>query len=81
MRQGSWFLAAKCLALVCASLQADVFAAPFKVRLAYPTRSMSLLHVQVAVEKGLFIKHGLDVEAILIRSAVSLPALLGNEIQ
>jgi len=35
----------------------------------------------VAVEKGLFIKHGLDVEAIQIRSAVSLPALLGNEIQ
>jgi ABC-type nitrate/sulfonate/bicarbonate transport system substrate-binding protein len=33
------------------------------------------------VEKGLFIKHGLDVEAIQIRSAVSLPALLSNEIQ
>lgn len=57
------------------------FAAPAKIRLAYPTRSMSLLHIQVAAEKGLFSKHGLDVEAIQIRSAVSLPALLGNEIQ
>lgn len=52
-----------------------------KVRLAYPTRSMSVLHVQVAVERGLFAKHGLDVEAVQVRSAVSLPALLGNEIQ
>jgi ABC-type nitrate/sulfonate/bicarbonate transport system substrate-binding protein len=59
----------------------SVSAAPSKIRLAYPTRSMSLLHIQVAVEKGLFIKHALDVEAIQIRSAVSLPALLSNEIQ
>jgi ABC-type nitrate/sulfonate/bicarbonate transport system substrate-binding protein len=51
------------------------------IRLAYPTRSMSLLHIQVAVEKGLFAKQGLDVEAIQVRSAVSLPALLSNEIQ
>src|SRR5207244_3682069 len=58
-----------------------VFAALAKIRLAYPTRSMSLLHIQIAAEKGLFSKHGLDVEAIQIRSAVSLPALLGNEIQ
>jgi NitT/TauT family transport system substrate-binding protein len=58
-----------------------VSAAPLKVRLAYPTRSMSLLHIQVAVEKGFFKKHGVDVEAIQIRSAVSLPALLSNEIQ
>jgi ABC-type nitrate/sulfonate/bicarbonate transport system substrate-binding protein len=61
--------------------QVAVSAAPLKVRLAYPTRSMSLLHIQVAAEKGFFIKQGLDVEAIQIRSAVSLPALLGNEIQ
>ena len=58
-----------------------VSAAPLKVRLAYPTRSMSLLHIQVATEKGFFAKQGLDVEAIQIRSAVSLPALLSNEIQ
>jgi ABC-type nitrate/sulfonate/bicarbonate transport system substrate-binding protein len=70
-----WLLAIFLLSCVVVS------AAPLKIRLAYPTRSMSLLHVQVAVEKGLFIKHGLDVEAIQIRSAVSLPALLSNEIQ
>jgi len=81
MGQGSWLLAAQCVALVFAVFQVDVFAGSLKVRLAYPTRSMSLLHVQVAMEKRLFIKHGLDVEAIQIRSAVSLPALLGNEIQ
>jgi ABC-type nitrate/sulfonate/bicarbonate transport system substrate-binding protein len=70
-----WLLAIFLLSCVVVS------AAPLKIRLAYPTRSMSLLHVQVAVKKGLFIKHGLDVEAIQIRSAVSLPALLSNEIQ
>ena len=69
------------IATILSFLWATVSAAPLKVRLAYPTRSMSLLHVQIAVEKGLFIKHGLDVEAIQIRSAVSLPALLSNEIQ
>lgn len=58
-----------------------VSAQPVKVRLAYPTRSMSTLHIQVALEKGIFAKHGLNVEAVQIRSAVSLPALLSNEIQ
>ena len=81
MRQNAGLLAAQCVALVCAFFQGDVFAAPSKVRLAYPTRSMSLLHIQVALEKGFFARHGLDVEAIQIRSAVSLPALLSNEIQ
>src|ERR1051325_9868866 len=58
-----------------------VFSAPAKIRLAYPSRTMSLLHIQVAAEKRLFLKHGLDVEAIQVRSAVSLPALLGSEVQ
>ena len=40
-----------------------------------------MLHIQVALQRGFFIKQGLDVEAIQIRSAVSLPALLSNEIQ
>jgi ABC-type nitrate/sulfonate/bicarbonate transport system substrate-binding protein len=80
MRQFSWGIASLllCAFFPCACI---VSAAPLKVRLAYPTRSMSLLHIQVAVEKGFFIKHALDVEAIQIRSAVSLPALLSNEIQ
>jgi ABC-type nitrate/sulfonate/bicarbonate transport system substrate-binding protein len=58
-----------------------VSAAPVKVRLAYPARSMSTLHIPVALEKGIFAKYGLNVEAIQIRSAVSLSALLSNEIQ
>jgi NitT/TauT family transport system substrate-binding protein len=81
MRQFSSRVVGLGIATMFSFLWATVSAAPLKVRLAYPTRSMSLLHIQVAVEKGLFIKHGLDVEAIQIRSAVSLPALLGNEIQ
>jgi NitT/TauT family transport system substrate-binding protein len=80
MRQFSWRLGLLCVALFTLSW-VTVSAAPLKVRLAYPTRSMSLLHIQVAVEKGFFVKQGLDVEAIQIRSAVSLPALIGNEIQ
>jgi len=76
-----WRLSLLCMTAILSLPWSLVSAAPLKVRLAYPTRSMSVLHVQVAVEKGLFIKHGLDVEAIQIRSAVSLPALLGNEIQ
>jgi ABC-type nitrate/sulfonate/bicarbonate transport system substrate-binding protein len=66
MRRFSWLLGAQCVVLVCAFTRVEVFAGPLKVRLAYSTRSMSLLHVQVAVEKGLFIKHGIDVEAIQI---------------
>jgi len=81
MRKFFWLLGIPCLVAIAAFYSVDIFAAPLKVRLAYPTRSMSLLHVQVAMEKGLFVKYGLDVEAIQIRSAVSLPALLSNEIQ
>jgi ABC-type nitrate/sulfonate/bicarbonate transport system substrate-binding protein len=81
MRKFFWLLGVPCMVAMAAFYSVDIFAAPLKIRLAYPTRSMSLLHVQVAMEKGLFAKHGLDVEAIQIRSAVSLPALLSNEIQ
>jgi ABC-type nitrate/sulfonate/bicarbonate transport system substrate-binding protein len=52
-----------------------------KVRLAYPARSLSALHIRVAQEKGFYRKYGLDVEAIQIRPAVTVVALLSGEVQ
>lgn len=58
-----------------------VWADPIKVKLAYPTRGMASLPIQVALEKGLYSRHGLDVQAVQIRSPVAIAALLNNEIQ
>ena len=52
-----------------------------KVRLAYPARSLSALHIQVAQEKGIYRKHGFQVEAIQMRSAITVAALLSREVQ
>ena len=52
-----------------------------KVRLAYPARSLSVLHIQVAREKGIYEKYGLNVEAIQMRAAITVAALLSREVQ
>jgi ABC-type nitrate/sulfonate/bicarbonate transport system substrate-binding protein len=52
-----------------------------KVRLAYPARSLSVLHIQVAQEKGIYKKYGLAVEAIQMRAAITVAALLSREVQ
>lgn len=52
-----------------------------KVTLAYPARSLSVLHILVAQEKGFYKKHGLNVEAIQIRPAVTVASLLSREVQ
>ncbi len=52
-----------------------------KVRLAYPARSLSGLHIQVAHRKGFFEKHGLQVEAIQMRPTISVAALISGEVR
>jgi ABC-type nitrate/sulfonate/bicarbonate transport system substrate-binding protein len=52
-----------------------------KVRLAYPARSLSALHIQVAQKQGFFTKHGLQVEAIQMRPTISVAALLSGEVR
>jgi NitT/TauT family transport system substrate-binding protein len=52
-----------------------------KVRLAYPARSLSALHIQVAQEKGIYRKYGFQVEAIQMRATITVAALLSKEVQ
>lgn len=52
-----------------------------KVRLAYPARSLSVLHIQVAQEQGIYKKHGLQVEPIQMRPTITVAALLSKEVQ
>jgi ABC-type nitrate/sulfonate/bicarbonate transport system substrate-binding protein len=54
---------------------------PEKVRLAYPARSLSALHIQVAQEKSIYRKHGFQVEAIQMRATITVAALLSKEVQ
>jgi ABC-type nitrate/sulfonate/bicarbonate transport system substrate-binding protein len=52
-----------------------------KVRLAYPARSLSALHIQVAQERGIYRKHGFQVEPIQMRATITVAALLSKEVQ
>ncbi len=52
-----------------------------KVRMSTPARSLSTLHIRVAQEKGFFRKYGLEVEAIQMRPAISVVALISGEVQ
>lgn len=51
-----------------------------RVRLAYPARSLSALHLQVAQERGLYRKNGLEVEAIQMRPTITVAALISGEV-
>ena len=52
-----------------------------KGRLAYPARSLSGLHIQVAQKKGFYYKHRLQVEAIQMRPTISVAALVSGEVR
>lgn len=54
------------------------YAAP--IRIAYSSISGAMLPLWVAKDKGLFDKHGVDVELTYIRG-VSIEALLAGEVQ
>jgi ABC-type nitrate/sulfonate/bicarbonate transport system substrate-binding protein len=51
-----------------------------KIRLATPPPSLSYLPIHVAVQKGLFARHGFDVEVIQMAAGLAAPALLNRSI-
>lgn len=52
-----------------------------KTRLAYPSRSLSALNIRIAQEKGFYRKHGLQVEAVQVRPAVTAVALMSGGVE
>jgi ABC-type nitrate/sulfonate/bicarbonate transport system substrate-binding protein len=66
------------LITIAALLSNTVYAAP--VRIAYSSLSGAMLPLWVAKDKGLFDKHGVDVELTYIRGR-SIEALLAGEVQ
>lgn len=55
-------------------------AAPEKVRIAIATSSMAFLVPFVAKDRGLYLKHGSEVELIVMRPNIAMAALLGGDI-
>jgi NitT/TauT family transport system substrate-binding protein len=68
------------LILPAASIHAQDKAAPEKVRIAIATGSLAFLVPFVAKDRGLYLKHGSDVELIQMRPNISIAALLSGEI-
>lgn len=62
------------------SLQAQDRAGPEKVRIAIATSSMAFLVPFVAKDRGLYLKHGAEVELIQMRPNISIAAILSGEI-
>ncbi len=52
-----------------------------RTRLAYPSRSLSALSIRVAQEKGFYRNHGLQVEAVQVRPAITAVALMSGGVQ
>lgn len=75
-RLASWLA----LLLLSAPLQAQDKPAPERIRIAVATSSMAFLVPFVAKDKGLYLKHGLDVELIQMRPNISIAALLGGDV-
>lgn len=63
-----------------ASLGAQEKSAPDKVRIAIATSSMAFLVPFVAKDRGLYHKHGSEVELIQMRPNIAIAALLSGEI-
>ena len=55
-------------------------AAPEKVRIAIATSSLAFLVPFVAKDRGLYLKHGSEVELIQMRPNIAMAALLGGDI-
>ncbi len=53
---------------------------PEKVRIAIATTSMAFLVPFVAKDRGLYLKHGSEVELIVMRPNIAMAALLGGDI-
>ena len=55
-------------------------AAPEKVRIAIATSSMAFLVPFIAKDRGYYLKHGSEVELIVMRPNIAMAALLGGDI-
>jgi NitT/TauT family transport system substrate-binding protein len=75
----SWVLAAIAL-LASATLQAQEKSQTEKVRIAIATSSMAFLVPFIAKDRGLYLKHGAEVEIIVMRPNIAMAALLGGDI-
>jgi NitT/TauT family transport system substrate-binding protein len=73
-------LAAILLLFFAGPAQAQEKTAPEKVRIAIATGSLAFLVPFVAKDRGLYLKHGSDVELIQMRPNISIAALLSGEI-
>lgn len=69
------------LSVFCAGvLPAQEKSAPDKVRIAVATSSLAFLVPFVAKDRGLYLKHGSDVEIIQMRPNVAMAALISGDI-
>jgi len=66
--------------LLPAPLPAQEKPGPEKVRIAIATTSMAFLVPFVAKDRGLYLKHGSEVELIVMRPNIAMAALLGGDI-
>jgi ABC-type nitrate/sulfonate/bicarbonate transport system substrate-binding protein len=68
------------LTLLPGRLPAQEKPGPEKVRIAIATTSMAFLVPFVAKDRGLYLKHGSEVELIVMRPNIAMAALLGGDI-
>jgi ABC-type nitrate/sulfonate/bicarbonate transport system substrate-binding protein len=66
--------------LLPAPLPAQEKSGPEKIRIAIATTSMAFLVPFVAKDRGLYLKHGSEVELIVMRPNIAMAALLGGDI-
>ena len=52
-----------------------------KLRVGFPSLATALSPSWVAVRKGFWTKHGLDVELIYLSGAITIPSLMSNSVQ
>src|SRR4051794_40214118 len=52
-----------------------------KVRIGYPSRSVTFLSMLLARDQGYYQEQGLDVEAIQIKTNIGITALLNGEVE
>jgi NitT/TauT family transport system substrate-binding protein len=79
IRKLSWVLTTFAL-LASATLQAQEKTQTEKVRIAIATSSMAFLVPFIAKDRGLYLKHGSEVELIVMRPNIAMAALLGGDI-
>jgi ABC-type nitrate/sulfonate/bicarbonate transport system substrate-binding protein len=68
------------IALASAPTNAQDKTTPEKVRIAIATSSMAFLVPFVAKDRGFYLKHGSEVELIVMRPNIAMAALLGGDI-